>query len=176
MGSACSGHNDNKQHVIYVRNQTKISPVEQPTHSQSDNFSRTNTNTYALQVILDDDFETEIIKAITECMATLPVDFYDEHNPIIDEMYRSMSDPYHILHNSDYSDKTETIVNETNYKKAMNNEVKQQLCNQINERIKASFDLQTADWEPSSREIALSFLRAFIEKLVDEKMNHSILE
>ncbi|CAF2806556.1 unnamed protein product [Rotaria sp. Silwood2] len=158
MGSTCSGNKDNEQQMIYLRNQSKISPVEQSTQSQSNNFSTTNTNTYDPQVILDDDFEAEIITVIAECMASVPVDFYAKRNSIIDEMYRSTSEPCHILHNSDYPDKNKTMLNGTNHKK------------------RPSFELQTADWELSSRETARSFLKVFIEKLVDEKMSHSMFE
>ncbi|CAF2967408.1 unnamed protein product [Rotaria sp. Silwood2] len=176
MGSTCSGNKDNEQQMIYLRNQSKISPVEQSTQSQSNNFSTTNTNTYDPQVILDDDFEAEIITVIAECMASVPVDFYAKRNSIIDEMYRSTSEPCHILHNSDYPDKNKTMLNGTNHKKATYNEVKQQICDRINERITASFELHTADWELSSRETARSFLKVFIEKFVDEKMSHSMFE
>ncbi|CAF0946309.1 unnamed protein product [Rotaria sordida] len=176
MGSTCSGNKDNEQSMSYLKNKPKISLAEQSTQSQSDNFSRTNTHTYAPEDILDDDFEAEIIKATAECMASMHIDFYDEHNPTIDDMYRSTSEPYRIPRNSDYPDKNEMIINETNHRKATYNEVKQQLCDRINERIKASFELQTADWEPSSREMAHSFIIEFIANLVDEKMNHSKLK
>ncbi|CAF1980988.1 unnamed protein product [Rotaria magnacalcarata] len=172
MGTVCSGDKSIELRLIDPRRKNAIPRAEQSTQNPSDHFSKIITNEFSPQGILDDDFETEIVQAITDCMASIDVTSHVEQHGIAHEIQCSISESFHHFIFSNTLDKNETKTNKKVYKKMTNKKVKQQLCDRINERIKPSFELQTADLEPTSREMARSFIQVFIKNLVDERMNH----
>ncbi|CAF3630599.1 unnamed protein product [Rotaria socialis] len=172
MGTVCSGDKSIGLRLRDLRVKDAILRAGQSTRNQSDHFSKIITNEFSPQGLLDDDFETEIVQAITDCMVSVDVTSRVEQNGIAHEIHCSTSESFHHVIFSNTLDKDETKTNKKVYKEVTYKEVKQQLCDRVNERIKPSFELQTADLEPTSREMARSFIQVFIENLVDERINH----
>jgi hypothetical protein len=83
-------------------------------------------------------------------------------------MSRSAPSPYLGLLFSEYPDVNGTIVNEMALRLVTSNEIKQQLVNQIDQRIEPSFASRTTDWNSSSRDAARPVVREFIEQLVND--------
>ena len=73
MGTVCSGDKNIERRLIGLQRKKTIPPAKKSTQYQSDHFSKIITNQFSPQEILDDDFETEIVQAITDCMASMPV-------------------------------------------------------------------------------------------------------
>lgn len=67
-------------------------------------------------------------------------------------------------------------LNKMVFTKVISNELKQKLCDLVSESVRASFEVQTDEWEPTSREKARLFLKEFIENVVEEKMHQVLIE
>jgi hypothetical protein len=83
---------------------------------------------------------------------------------------------HHNLLFFNYPNKNEAKVNGMARKKVTSREAKQQLNVKINEMIEPSFTLQTSDWNCKSRGMARLFIKTFIEKLVNEPIDHILLK
>jgi len=83
-------------------------------------------------------------------------------------MKSSAPEPHLGLLFSEYPDVNGTIVNEMALRLVTSNEIKQQLVNQIDQRIEPSFASRTTDWNSSSRDAARPVVRVFIEQLVND--------
>lgn len=75
MGGRCSGNKSDTTQLNNVPNIGSITPVRNPTPKKSVKFSSIDTNVSSPHDILDDDFETEIIEVMNDCMASMSFNF-----------------------------------------------------------------------------------------------------
>ncbi|CAF1336084.1 unnamed protein product [Adineta steineri] len=123
---------------------------------------------------IDPQLLEDISTLANDAATSIPTNYAKEHARIVIQMTKASPEPYEDLLLSDYPEKNLSKVNALALKYATTKEAKQQISNDINEKMKPKVEAKIANLNPLAQKAVRKAVKKSIEEAVDKSVDEAI--